>query len=143
TKGFETTLTWQDQFALAGKPFSYQIRGTFFDYVSRIDKYNNPTKRFADYYDGKIIGELWGFETDGLFQEDPDPSEYINTIFNASADAVWRAGDAKIRNRDGSADNMIAKGAQTVDNPGDMTVIGNAAPRDHSPFPPDADWYGT
>ncbi|MGV8091410.1 MAG: TonB-dependent receptor [Mangrovibacterium sp.] len=142
TKGFEVTLTWQDQFALANKPFRYQIRGTLFDYVSKIDKYNNPSKKLADHYGGKTIGELWGFETDGLFQEDPAPGEYINTIFNASADAVWRAGDLKIRNRDGSADNMITKGEQTADNPGDMTIIGNTEPRYQYSFTLSADWNG-
>ncbi|PPL04235.1 TonB-linked outer membrane protein, SusC/RagA family [Parapedobacter indicus] len=142
TKGFEATLTWQDQFALGNKPFRYQVRGSLFDYVSTIDKFYNPTKRFTDHYAGKIIGELWGFETDGLFQSDPDPSEYINTIFNASADAVWRAGDLKIRNRDGSADNMITKGEQTVDNPGDMTIIGNTEPRYQYAFTLGGDWNG-
>jgi hypothetical protein len=142
TKGFEVTLTWKNQFALARKPFRYEVRGTLYDYVSTIDKYNNPTKRFTDHYDGKVIGELWGFETDGLFQEDPAPGEYINTIFNASADAVWRAGDLKIRNRDGSADNMITKGEQTVDNPGDMAIIGNTEPRYQYSFTLSAEWNG-
>lgn len=142
TKGFEITLGWRDQFMVGGKPFSYHVRGGLFDYVSEIDKFYNPTKRFTDHYDGKIIGELWGFETDGLFQTDPTPSEYINTIFNASADAVWRAGDLKIRNRDGSPDNMITKGEQTVDNPGDMTIIGNTEPRYQYNFTFGGDWNG-
>lgn len=142
TKGFEVTLSWQDQFTLANKPFRYQVRGSLFDYVSTIDKFNNPTRRFTDYYAGMVIGELWGFETDGLFQYDPSPSEYINTIFNASADGVWRAGDLKIRNRDGSPDNMITKGEGTVDNPGDMTIIGNTEPRYQYSFTLGADWSG-
>lgn len=142
TKGFEVALTWQDQFTLANKPFRYEVRGTLFDYVSKIDKYNNPTKKLADHYVGETLGELWGFETDGLFQEDPDPDEYINTIFNASADAKWRAGDLKIRNRDGSTDNMISKGEQTVDNPGDMTIIGNTEPRYQYSFTLSAEWNG-
>lgn len=142
TKGFEVTLTWHDRFQLGNKPFNYQVRGGLFDYVSEVDKYNNPTKRFTDFYDGQIIGELWGFRTDGLFQYDPTPGEYINTIFNASADAVWRAGDLKIRNLDGSADNMITKGEQTVANPGDMTIIGNTEPRYQYTFTLGADWNG-
>jgi len=142
TRGFELTLSWQDQFALAGKSFHYHLSGSLYDYVSKIDKFNNPTRKFTDYYDGMTIGELWGFETDGLFQSDPDPSEYINTIFNASADGVWRAGDLKIRNRDGSTDNMITKGEQTVDNPGDMTIIGNTEPRYQYTFNLGAEWNG-
>lgn len=142
TKGFEVTLTWRDHFQVADKPFNYQIKGTLYDYVSTIDEYYNPTKKISDYYAGMTIGELWGFETDGLFQEDPEPNEYINTIFTASADAVWRAGDLKIRNRDGSADNMITKGEQTVDNPGDMTIIGNTEPRYQYSFTLSGDWNG-
>ncbi|MFV0269305.1 MAG: SusC/RagA family TonB-linked outer membrane protein, partial [Draconibacterium sp.] len=88
TNGFEITFTWQDKFNLANKPFNYQIRGSLYDYVSTIDKFNNPTKKITDYYEGQTVGDIWGFRTDGLFQEDPDPSEYINTIFNSSADAV-------------------------------------------------------
>ena len=136
------TLTWQDKFMLAGKPFRYQIRGTFYDYISTIDKYFNPTKRFTDHYEGKIIGEIWGFETDGLFQSDPTPEEYINTIFTTSSDARWRAGDLKIRNRDKSADNMITRGEQTLENPGDMTIIGNTEPRYQYSFNLSADWNG-
>ncbi len=142
TNGFEITLTWQDKFNLANKPFNYQIRGSLYDYVSTIDKFNNPTKKITDYYEGQTVGDIWGFRTDGLFQEDPDPSEYINTIFNSSADAVWRAGDLKIRNLDGSADNMITQGEQTVDNPGDLTIIGNSEPRYQYSFNLSADWNG-
>lgn len=142
TRGYEITLTWENQFSLDNKPFRYQIRGTFFDYISKIDKFNNPDKKLADHYSGKTIGELWGFETDGLFQEDPEPGEYVNTIFNTSADAKWRAGDLKIRNRDNSADNMITKGEQTVNNPGDMTIIGNTEPRYQYSFTLSADWNG-
>lgn len=142
TRGFEISLKWQDQFTVGNKPFTYHINANLYDYVSTIDKFNNPTKRFTDYYNGMTIGELWGFETDGLFQEDPDPAEYVNTIFKSSADAVWRAGDLKIRNRDGSADNQITKGEQTVSNPGDMTIIGNTEPRYQYGFTIGAEWNG-
>lgn len=142
TRGFEVSLKWQDGFNVADKSFNYYVSADLYDYVSKIDKYYNPTKRFTDYYDGETIGELWGFRTDGLFQQDPDPSEYINTIFRSSADAVWRAGDLKIRNLDGSTDNQITKGEQTVDDPGDMTIIGNTEPRYQYSFTLGADWNG-
>lgn len=142
TNGFELSLNWQDKFTVDSKPFKYHVRAALFDYVSVIDKYYNPDKRFTDYYDGMVIGELWGFRTDGLFQDDPAPESYINTIFRSSADAVWRAGDVKISNLDGSSDNMITKGAQTVSNPGDMTIIGNTEPRYQYSFTLGGDWNG-
>lgn len=142
TRGYELSLTWQHKLMVANKILSYQIRATLYDYVSKIDKYFNPTKRFTDYYEGMTIGEIWGFKTDGLFQSDPSPSEYINTIFTTSSDARWRAGDLKIRNLDNSPDNMITKGEQTVDNPGDMTIIGNSEPRYMYSINVSADWNG-
>ena len=142
TRGFEVSVKWQDQFSVGDKPFSYYINADLYDYVSKIDQYYNPNKRFDDYYNGKTIGELWGFRTDGLFQEDPDPSDYINTIFRSSSDAVWRAGDLKIRNLDGSTDNQITKGEQTVSDPGDMTIIGNTEPRYQYSFTVGAQWNG-
>jgi len=142
TRGYEITLSWQDRVLLAGKNFQYQIRGSLYDYKSVIDKFNNPEKLFTQYYDGKVVGELWGFKTDGLFQTDPAPGDYINTIFQASSDGKWRAGDLKIRNLDGSSDNMITKGKQTVANPGDMTIIGNTEPRYLYSFNLSADWNG-
>ena len=142
TRGFELTLNWQDKHTLAGKPFSYQIRGTFYDYVSVIDKFNNPTKRIGTYYDGMTIGEIWGFVTDGLFQSDPSTDEYKNTLMTPSADAKWRAGDLKVRNIDGSADNMITRGEGTVNNPGDQAIIGNSEPRYQYSANLNADWNG-
>ena len=142
TKGFELTLSWQDQFRVANKLFSYKIRGTLHDYVSKIDKFNNPTRRFTEYYDGMVIGELWGFETDGLFQNDPSRDEYINTYTASTADGTWHAGDIKIKKRDMSTGNMITKGEQTVDNPGDMLIIGNTQPRYQYSFNLNIDWNG-
>ena len=142
TRGFELSLTWQDKIKVANKPFSYSIRGTLHDYKTTIDKFNNPTKLFTDHYVGKTYGELWGFQVDGLFQSDPLPGEYINTIFTPSTDGQWHAGDMKIRNRDNSPDNMITRGAQTVDNPGDMTIIGNTEPRYQYSFTLNANWNG-
>lgn len=140
TRGFEVSLKWQNNFELGGKNFHYNVSASLYDYVSKIDNFNNPTKRFTEYYNGMTIGEIWGFRTDGLFQTDPDPNQYINTIFKSSADGIWRAGDLKIRNLDGSKDNMITKGKQTVDDPGDMTIIGNSEPRYQYSFTVGGDW---
>ena len=142
TKGFEITLTWKDKFSIAGRPFNYMIRGTLHDHVAVIDKFYNPTKRITQYYEGQVLGSIWGFETDGFFETDPTPDEYINTLFTASRVGGWRAGDLKIRNRDGSEDNQITRGENTVDNPGDLTIIGNRQPRYEYSFTFNADWNG-
>lgn len=60
TKGWELSITWRDQFKLGGKPFHYALTGQIGDYQTEITKYNNPTKLFDSYYEGKKLGEIWG-----------------------------------------------------------------------------------
>ncbi|MDR1722944.1 MAG: TonB-dependent receptor [Tannerella sp.] len=138
TNGWEASLTWQDGLTLGGKPFNYSVRATIYDYVSKIDRYNNATKSLSDYYEGQTIGEAWGFKVKGLFQSDPDPQEYVNTIFKSSNDNVWRAGDVEIMDLNGNG--RIDYGDQTVDNPGDMVKLGNTQPRYQYSLTLNADW---
>ena len=42
TKGWEITLSWQDEFQLAGSPFSYNVSASVGDYITKITKYHNP-----------------------------------------------------------------------------------------------------
>ena len=71
TKGYELSLSWRDQFDLGGHPFGYSVRGSLSDFRSYITKFDNPTKTFAkDYYEGMRIGDIWGFQVDGLFATD-------------------------------------------------------------------------
>lgn len=55
TKGWELSITWRDQFKLGGKPFHYALTGQIGDYQTEITKYNNPTKLFDSYYEGKKL----------------------------------------------------------------------------------------
>ena len=50
------------------------------------------------------------------------------------------AGDMKFLDIDG--DNKITTGKNTVDDPGDRTVIGNSLPRYSYSFGADFNWYG-
>src|SRR5690606_11281813 len=68
TKGWEFSVTWRDKFQLNGKPFSYGITGQTGDYQTTITKYNNPTKIFTEYYEGKKLGEIWGYHVPGLLK---------------------------------------------------------------------------
>lgn len=73
TKGYEVTMSWRDQFELAGRPLEYSLGFNVSNYKSYITKYDNKDKTFAkDYYEGMRIGEIWGFVTDGLFATDEE-----------------------------------------------------------------------
>ena len=77
------------------------------------------------------FGEIWGFRTDGLFESDAAAAEYTSKIdqsyLQGNLTGGWKGGDLRIRDLDG--DDMISRGAYTVDNSGDLTIIGNSLPR--------------
>jgi TonB-linked SusC/RagA family outer membrane protein len=131
TKGYEIAASWRDQFLVAGKPFEYSFGFNISDYKSTITKYDNPEKSFAkDFYEGMEIGEIWGFETDGFFATDQEAKDYANQVdlsYNSSRlTGGWLAGDLKFVDRDGNG--IWGIGSNTVDDPGDMKVIGNSLP---------------
>jgi len=138
TKGFEVSLSYKNHFALAEKPFNYEIRASLYDYYSKIDKYNNSTKSLSDYYEGMKIGEMWGYQTDGLFQNESETANYVNTIMNASSNKIWHAGDVRMVDRNNNG--KIDYGENTKDNPGDRKIIGNSSPRYQYSFNFNVDW---
>lgn len=129
TKGYELSATWHDQFMLGKRPLEYSIGFNLSDYRSHITKYDNKDKTFAkDYYKGMRLGEIWGFEIDGLFQSNEEAAAYAEQVdlsyVNKGLTGGWQAGDVKFVDLDG--DGKIGIGANTVDNPGDRKVLGNS-----------------
>lgn len=135
TKGYELSLTYRNSFNLFGKPFEYSATATFNDYIGYITKFDNPTKDLSTYYEGMRYGEIWGYVTDGFFASDEEARNYkvdqspvCQIIYSSAGDEKGlRAGDLKYVDLDG--DNVIGKGSNTVDNPGDRKIIGNSQPR--------------
>src|SRR5690606_24945231 len=68
TKGFEVSLLWKDQFAVAGKAFHYSVRAMLSDYQAEITKFANDAGLLNNYYTGQKLGEIWGYKYDGLFK---------------------------------------------------------------------------
>ena len=151
TKGYEITLTWKDQVKLAGRPFYYSVSGSLGDYVTTITKFDNPTKSLSQHYVGKRLGEIWGYQVEGLFKTDAEAAEYQakindravnNSVYscNVAALAKLKAGDVKFVDRNG--DGVINTDENTVGKPGDRYIIGNSLPRYTYSFRGDIDWYG-
>lgn len=80
TKGWEISLSWQDEFQLAGKPFSYHVSASVGDYITKITKYHNPDRVISDRYEGQTLGEIWGYHVEGLFKTDREAAEYQASI---------------------------------------------------------------
>ncbi|MBO9151604.1 SusC/RagA family TonB-linked outer membrane protein [Chitinophaga sp. GCM10012297] len=128
TTGWEISLDWSDQFKMASKPFIYGIRFTLADSRAIITKYNNPDKNLTDYYEGQRVGEIWGYQVEGLFRsaDEISKSPSQGNIPNTNTRKNY-PGDLKFRNLDG--DDVIYQGLNRVGNSGDKTIIGNSEPR--------------
>lgn len=136
TKGYEFQLSWRDGFNLFGKPFNYSVTASFSDYITEITKFDNPERTFAEsYYVGMRMGEIWGYHTGGLFRSDAEAADYkidqtfVNqAIISAAGDERGlHGGDVKFLDLNG--DGVVNQGKNTVDDPGDRTIIGNNQPR--------------
>jgi len=132
TRGFELLLGWKDRI---GSDFSYNVAVSLGDSRSEILEYRNEKGVIDTWYKGKEVGEIWGFETDGLIQAAgeamPDQSKYY---------AKWGPGDMKYR--DLNDDGTINDGTRTLGDHGDLVVIGNDAARYNVGITAGFDWKG-
>lgn len=153
TKGWEFAITWRDKHRVAGKDLSYEISGGVGNYKTFITKYNNPEKLLSTYYEGQELGELWGYEIDGLFADQQEVDDYLTKVDPVNSmvytDIVGvldskapglHPGD--VRYVDLNGDGVITSGNNTVDNPGDRKIIGNTLPKYNYNFHLSAEWYG-
>jgi hypothetical protein len=121
TKGWEVAATWQTQI---NSNWNYSVTLALSDNKSEITKYNNPTGALSERYVGQVIGEIWGFETAGIFQS---PDEVANWADQTPLGANWREGDMKYSDLNG--DGKINYGNSTLGEPGDQKIIGYETPR--------------
>lgn len=126
TRGWELTLGWQDQLKSG---FGYGVKFNLADARTYIDSYpGNPTNSINTYIAGREIGEIWGFETVGIARTDAEMQEHLAKVGGQGAlGNTWTAGDIMYADLDGKPG--ITKGAQTLEDHGDLKVIGNNTPR--------------
>lgn len=132
TRGFELAINYRNKLMLGSKPFSYSFNVALGDNKSYVKKINNPTALTYSLYEGKELGEIWGYITDGFFQTDAEAKAYpvdqrfLNRV-RLDNNIPIRAGDLRWVDLDGN--NVISAGANTIYDPGDQRVIGNSTPR--------------
>lgn len=128
TQGWEASISYNNQFDIAKKPFHYTVAVWMSDYSATITKYNNLTKKLTDYYSGQKVGEIWGYVNDGYWTADNvGQAKTMQALFKSSNSGTWLPGDIKFKDLNG--DGAINNGDNTATNPGDMKVIGNSTPR--------------
>ena len=165
TKGIELQVDFNHRF---DNGLGIGVTATLSDAVTTITEYGS-TKSIDNWYVGKTYGEIWGYETDRLYQvDDFQYDNEDNFITGTSADnytinllsdpnaatqgrlqsgnLVFGPGDVKFVDLNG--DGIISPGNKLIEdadgNPdhGDLTVIGNSTPRYLYGFRTDLDYKG-
>lgn len=139
-EGWELTLGWRDQFSLASKSFNYSVSFNLSDYQGTVLKYSNPKGLIYDYYVGKKMGTIWGYTTDHIMTDPAEAKAINDSGVQNKFGGDWVVGDIKYVNLDD--DPNINDGNQTLEDHGDLSIIGNDTPRYNFGFGFNADWNG-
>lgn len=127
SRGFELEIGWKDR---AFKELDYGVRFVLSDAVTKITKYSNPSGTLGTYYEGMILGDIWGYKTIGIAKTDEEMLEHLISLPDGGQSAIgsnWQAGD--IMYEDVNHDGKVDAGAWTVKDHGDQIIIGNTTPR--------------
>lgn len=156
TRGWELSIGWNHSFGDAQVYANFNIG----DAVTKITKWSDNknlyqaipgTYALTRYHEGQTLGEIYGFEFDRFFEESDftgkNGKQWIyaegvadQTGLQTSANFVYGPGDVKFKDLDG--DGKITVGDGTVDNHGDVKVIGNMLPRYEYSFRVGGSWKG-
>lgn len=152
--GWEISLKWRDRLS---NGFSYGVGVVLSDAKTKVVKYtanelyNLGTKANGqvNMYQGMTLGEIWGYETDRILQKgdiefdangkfvgftftNPDGTPFVQNpgalaTENETNKSQWYPGDVLYKDING--DGKVNMGKNTVDDHGDLKIIGNSTPR--------------
>lgn len=136
SKGWELELRWRDQI----KDFRYGAKLVLSDNIVTVTKYYNPTGTLSTWYAGRREGEIWGYKTVGIAQSDEEMKNHLATADQTSLGNQWGAGDIMYANL--NDDKKVNSGSYTLNDHGDLSIIGNSSPRYNYSITLDAAWKG-
>ncbi len=146
TNGWDLEIGWYDNTSFG---LSYSARFVLSDAITKITRYpNNPSNTLPEpnpndpkrYIAGRTMGEIWGFETVGVAHSQAEMDAHLQANDQSQLGDNWAAGDIMYRDRDGNG--VISSGANTLDDHGDLKVIGNSTPRFNFSLDLNASYYG-
>ncbi len=142
TKGWELSIRWRDRIS---KKAGYSVVLLLSDSKTVISNYPNPNKNLlfsktdskvtgntSDYYSGQNLGEIWGLTTVGIAKTDEEMENHIASLPNGGQNALGQSNNLKagdIMYADLNGDGKIDFGSSTIDDSGDLSIIGNNTPR--------------
>ncbi|WP_405296872.1 SusC/RagA family TonB-linked outer membrane protein [Algibacter sp. Ld11] len=123
-QGFDLEINWRQQLG----DFGYSVRGVLNDYKRTVTEFPNETNLLTSNFVGLDLGDIYGYETDGLFQTNEEADAYTAEVNQTAINGfTYEAGD--LRYVDQNGDGVINNGDGTADESGDLMVIGNNTPR--------------
>lgn len=140
TQGWELELAWNDRLK---NGLGYGVKLMISDARTIIDSYpSNVTKTLASgsFNAGREIGEIWGYETIGIAKTQEEMDAHLEKVGGHSFGSEWGAGDIMYADLDGVPG--VSPGANTLDDHGDLKVIGNSTPRYHFAMDLNASYKG-
>lgn len=156
SKGWELSITWRDRI----QDFSYGITANLYDHTITIDEYPNENYTLSSHnplYNGAKYGDYWGLTTVGIAKSQAEMDAHLDRLDenyknkNGQYPATRRAGQNRygtswgagdIMYADINGDGVINSGQGTLDDHGDLSVIGNSTPRYSFGLNLDAQWKG-
>ncbi|GHV03780.1 SusC/RagA family TonB-linked outer membrane protein [Bacteroidia bacterium] len=138
TSGWELEIGWNDRLK---NGFGYGAKFLLSDAKTVIARYpSNTTNSIWTYVAGREIGEIWGYETVGIAKSQAEMDAHLSTVGGQPFGSEWGAGDIMYKDLDGVAG--ITEGGGTIEDHGDLKVIGNNTPRYQFGFDFNADYKG-
>lgn len=139
-RGWELTLNYRGKI---GNDITYNIGGSLSDATAKVTAYENPTgtNPSANWYKGKMVGEIWGYRTDGLIKSQEQADQYNATHNNSFfTKQKWTPGDVAYRDLDN--DGYVNNGSNKLGDMGDMVIVGNTTPRYQYTISGGVNWKG-
>lgn len=139
TQGWEFTLGYENESLVGGSPLKHSFSVILADNQTTITKYDNDGELFSQWREGAKVGEIWGLESDGLFQNQEEIDNLDETDIIPWGALAIVPGWPKFVDQDG--DGKIIRGQSAAD-PKDFVLIGNSSPRYQLGFNISLNWKG-
>lgn len=168
TRGWELSIDYHHKFN------DLSVYGNFSigDFKTVITEWDNDTRLLNTNFSGKVYGDIWGFETERLYQKDdfefdsngnpvkvyvdkegkivPKGTEGATETNKLKSGAYQHKlqqkgfiyGPGDVKFKDLNGDGVIDEGAGTPEDHGDLKVIGNTTPRYQYSFRLGGEWKG-
>lgn len=133
--GWETEIKWRDQVG----DLTYGVKLVLSDDQQVVTKYYNPNNSLSTWYPGRKNGEIWGYTSVGIAKTNEQMTDHLQNNKPSWGDN-WAAGD--VMYKDLTGDGKVNQGNNTLDNHGDLTIIGSNHPRYKFGINLDLAWKG-